>query len=180
MDWHQVRQLEEDLKKVRIFLFEVARKQPEIELWGLGLVNRIVGADEALALLRTIETRLSDFQSSVRYAAPEIFQKVSELLDNSPLYHRAAEFSVSIELEKHSKHPSIVLPAAIQAIFRYLNIRRERILDNDEGVPLRKIIVDLDRLLSLVSLGHVDKRDSHWGFDVIQAGICYGDQLAPK
>ena len=29
-------------------------------------------------------------------------------------------------------------------------------------------------------LGHVDKRDSHWGFDVIQAGICYGDQLAPK
>ena len=31
-----------------------------------------------------------------------------------------------------------------------------------------------------LSLGHVDKRDSHWGFDVIQAGICYGDQLAPK
>lgn len=33
---------------------------------------------------------------------------------------------------------------------------------------------------SFTTLGHVDKRDSHWGFDVIQAGICYGDQLAPK
>ncbi|WP_214644972.1 hypothetical protein, partial [Tritonibacter litoralis] len=27
------------------------------------------------------------------------------------------------------------------------------------------------------SLGHVDKRDSHEGSCVIQAGICYGDQL---
>ena len=36
------------------------------------------------------------------------------------------------------------------------------------------------RARGLCHLGHVDKRDSHWGFDVIQAGICYGDQLAPK
>ena len=29
------------------------------------------------------------------------------------------------------------------------------------------------------ALGGVDKRDSHGGQAVIQAGICYGDQLAP-
>jgi hypothetical protein len=29
-------------------------------------------------------------------------------------------------------------------------------------------------------LGCVDKRDSHEGSSVIQAGICYGDQLAPR
>jgi hypothetical protein len=29
-------------------------------------------------------------------------------------------------------------------------------------------------------LGRVDKRDSHGGLAVIQAGICYGDQLAPR
>lgn len=32
----------------------------------------------------------------------------------------------------------------------------------------------------LAELGRVDKRDSHGGSCVIQAGICYGDQLAPR
>ncbi len=35
---------------------------------------------------------------------------------------------------------------------------------------------DVDEVL----LGHVDKKDSHWPSGVIQAGICYGDQLGTR
>ena len=36
-----------------------------------------------------------------------------------------------------------------------------------------------DRFHHFLHLGHVDKRDSHDGSGVTQAGICHADQLAP-
>ncbi len=52
------------------------------------------------------------------------------------------------------------------------------------GAKNKKLLLRVDiRALAQppdIQLGRVDKKDSHWGRTVIQAGICYGDQFAPR
>ncbi|UWQ73293.1 transposase [Leisingera sp. M658] len=69
---------------------------------------------------------------------------------------------------------NVMLETAVEPILSARVVLREQLARQE------KRIRDLAKDDNVCRLGRVDKMDSHWRSAVIQAGICYGDPLAPR
>ena len=154
MDWHELRELVEDLASVRVFFIEIAKKQAHLEIVGLERIRRIEGFEKASEVLRSIETRLAEFQRSARFAAPEIHEKVTKILDGSPLIDRASEISLAIEIADSRTLPSKFLPVLSHIAGDYAKLfgiaAFKGAFDSDGVIPLRQMLIDLDRIQPLL------------------------------
>lgn len=153
MDWHSLHKLVKDLTAVRAFLFEIARKQEYCELAGLGEVNKIDGCNQAIGALKTLETQLSILERSSRFTAPELHEKIKSITNESPIASRAAEISLAIEISE-SRRLRRGLVSWFESIAGGLNGAiglkpYKNVFSSDGEIPLKKMLVDLDRLLPL-------------------------------
>lgn len=160
MDWHDIYTLKGDLEKIRAFLFETATKQKYFEVAGLGEIKKVDGFDQAVTIMKSLEPRLSDLERSSRFLAPELHPKIKKIVDENPISNRATEIALEIEIIDSRNFQSEIF-SSLSSLAQFFGStfglkRRNSIFAGDGEIPLREMLVGLDRLLPITN--EIEKR----------------------
>lgn len=154
MDWYDLREFREQLLHLRSFLFEVASNTDRLSIEGLRGLRRLNGYEEALSTLPEIETKLLGCERLAAFLDTEIATRVSQISNKSALIAFAPEMRLTFELsEKKKSHVSVLsaLRTSIAIFGRPFGFAlAESPFDDSGTLPVRKMIIEIDRLLPLL------------------------------
>ena len=102
-----------------------------------------------------MESKLSATLKVARFSDADLHERLSRILNSSPLFDRAAEIGLSVSLAE-----SATTTASFLSLFKefegvlttFLGVRRFASTFANEGpIPLKRMLIDIERLLPLVS-----------------------------
>lgn len=154
MDWYDLREFREQLLHLRSFLFEVASNTDRLSFDGLRSLRKLNGYEEALSTLPEIETKLLGCERLAAFLDTEIATRVAQISDKSALIAFAPEMRLTFELSEKERFHFTILSALRSNIASFGRPFGFTIAENPFDVsgtlPLRKMIIEIDRLLPLL------------------------------
>lgn len=108
-----------------------------------------------MKIIAQLESKLTELLRTAKYSHPEVFSRLELVLSDSPLLNRAAEIGVVVALAEKSKSKKALLSGFLKGLtisFSGLRIGVDGdIIGEDGSIPLRRMLVDIERVLPLIS-----------------------------
>lgn len=153
MDLFEIDDFIAELRQIKSFFLAMEASRESLSVVGLKGINRWEGYEGATKALSTIETKLALAIRASRFIHPEISERLSNIHENSPLVSRAPEINIAVQVEEARSNQLLRLSdfARIVNVFApLLGIARFKSQFSDDGtMPLRRMLVDIERLIPL-------------------------------
>lgn len=169
MDSLDLADLHAALLTAKAFLTRMAVQEAQLAVAGPQGVAEWDDYDQSVAALGSLELRLAQAVSLAKDAAPELLDKLKGLSDKSPLVLQSGEIAVNVQIAQSrriSGAPVVMVrkTATILSFFMGGGLFK-KLFSKKEELPLRQMLIDIERLLPLVDAlkSAVDRRGAGAG-----------------
>lgn len=154
MDTFEIYSFIDDLKISRDFLLDIEAHREQIAVFGLKKINRLKNFEDASVALTKFETQLLEISKFARFINPDIHQRIEAIMNDSVLVTHGHEFSLLARIEslqKPSITPISLLSSAINSYAEIFGLKRFKgTLADDGNIPVRKMLMEIERLIPLI------------------------------